>query len=216
VRKTNYPEIVEKIKAFYYKDLLSMSEVAKKLGVSIDSVVYLMRKNNLKRRSFTESNKIVFQNKPLSFSVKNNKTQKNRELEIAGLMLYWAEGYKSEKGASVDFANSDPRMIKVFISFLRSVYRLDENRLRVSLYCYSNQKISSLVDFWSELTNIPKNQFTKPYVRKDFRENGRVMKYGLVHIRYSDKKMLIDLMKKMSYYIESFMRRSDSGYSSGL
>ncbi len=193
-----------------------MSEVAKKIGISIDSVVYLMRKNNLKRRSFTESNKIVFQNKPLSFRVRNNKSQKSRELEIAGLMLYWAEGYKSVKSVSVDFANSDPRMILLFLSFLRSTYHLDKSRFRILLYCYSNQNIDSLINFWSELTNVPKKQFTKPYVRNDFRENGRVMKYGMIHVRYNDKKLFIDLMQKMGYYIESFMRRSDSGYSSGL
>lgn len=216
MKRTNYPETVEKIKKLYYKDLLSMFEVAKQLGVSIDSIVYLMRKNNLQRRKFTEASKIVFKNKPLSFSIRNNRSAKDKELDIAGLMLYWAEGYKSEKSMSVDFANSDPKMVSVFMSFLRSLYNLDESRFRILLYCYSNQKIEPLISFWSKLTKIPKKQFTKPYVRTDFRENGRVMKYGMIHVRYSDKKLLIDLMQKMGYYIESFMRRSDSGYSSGL
>lgn len=202
--RTNYPETVDKIKKLYYKELFSMSEVAKRLNISIDSVVYLMRKNNLRRRTFSESNQIVFKNKPLSFRQKNNRSLKNKELEIAGLMLYWAEGYKSNKSAGIDFANSDPRMIKVFINFLRSSYVLDESRFRVLLYCYSNQDTESLINFWSKLTNIPKSQFTKPYIRNSFRKDGRIMEHGMIHVRYGDKKLLIDLMSKMRYYVEVF------------
>ena len=204
MKRTNRPETVDKIKKLYYTDLLSMSEVAKRLGVSIDSVVYLMRKNKLERRKFTEASKITFQNKPLSFKTKKINSPRDKEQEIAGLMLYWAEGYKSSKSSGIDFANSDPEMIKVFIDALRLMYMLDESRFRVLLYCYSNQNTGQLISFWSKLTNIPKTQFSKPYIRDDFRENGRVMKYGMIHVRYADKKLLIDLMQKMRYYIEVF------------
>ena len=50
---------VIKLKRLYYKEGLSMSDVAKALSVSIDSVVYLMRKHNLKRRDFKEANDLL-------------------------------------------------------------------------------------------------------------------------------------------------------------
>jgi hypothetical protein len=204
MKRVHAGEIVDKIKKLYFGDLLSMSEVARKLHVSIDSVTYLMRKNNIKRRSFAAANKIVFKNKPASFRVKGNKSKSEKLLEIAGLMLYWAEGYKSEKSGGIDFANSDPRMIRVFINFLRSSYTLDESRFRIFIYCCANQDIVALTNFWSNLTKVPKSQFTKPYIKNDFRDDGRIMQYGMIHVRYSDKKLLVDLMQKMSYYINVF------------
>lgn len=67
--------------------------------------------------------------------------------------------------------------------------------------CYSNQKPNKLIDFWSKITRIPKSQFIKPYVREDFRPDKEdKMKHGMVHIRYSDKKLLLQLME----WIEEF------------
>lgn len=118
-------------------------------------------------------------------------------------MLYWGEGYKgtpSSRSLGVDFANSDPAMIRIFMNFLRSVYILDEKRLRIFMYCYLDQNIQELMKFWSKITKIPLGQFSKPYVRKDFKNGGRKMSYGLVHIRYSDKKLLIDIKNMIEYY----------------
>ncbi len=204
MKNTNHAEVVEKIKKLYYGANLSMSDVAKALNISIDSVVYLMRKNKLERRKFTEARKIVFRNKPFSFKVNTINSIRQKELEIAGLMLYWAEGYKSDRSSGIDFANSDPQMIKIFIDSLRLMYTLDESRFRVLLYCYSNQNTRKMIDFWSKLTAIPKKQFSSPYVRQDSRKNARIMKYGMIHVRYNDKKLLVDLMDKMRYYIGVF------------
>lgn len=193
-----------------------MSDIAKYFGVSIDAVVYAMRKNKLPRRTFSEANKVLFEKKKPSFQIRGASSIKEKELHAAGAMLYWAEGHKSDKSGGIDFANSDPEMIRIFMSFLRSAYTLDEKRFRAFIYCYANQNISKLAAFWSRLTGIPKRQFTKPYIRDDFRQNGRVMQYGMIHVRYSDKKLLIDLKKRISEYKMKFLRRSDSGYSSRL
>ena len=111
-------------------------------------------------------------------------------------MLYWAEGSKWEGGKIVDFANSDAAMIKVFLNFLRKICGVKESKLRVYLYCCANQNSKELINYWLKITSIPVKQFTKPYIRNDYKQNkiGK-MKYGLIHIRYADKKLL-DLIKK--------------------
>lgn len=173
-----------------------------------------MRKYNIQRRSMKEMNAVRFERKPLSFSISRSKSKQQEQLTVAGAMLYWAEGTKVIKRCSVDFANSDPEMIRIFMLFLRTRYRLDENRLRVSLYCYSNQNIERLQEYWSNLTKIPLAQFSKPYIRSDFRIDGRKMKYGLAHIRYSDKKLLLDIMSLIERYSHQFsLRRWRSGQS---
>lgn len=195
------------IKKLYYKDLYSMQKIADHLGVSLDAVVYFFRNNKLKRRSFAEVQKLRFYNKKPSFKRRKLSSVKLRELAIIGAMLYWGEGYKGSpenRSPRVDFANSDPKMIKMFLHFLTSVYDLDYSKLRVYLYCYANQDPKKLISFWSKQTRIPKSQFTKPYVRKDYKTDGRKMKHGLVHIRYGDKKLLIDLISMIDYYVNKY------------
>lgn len=161
-----------------------------------------MRKNDLKRRTFAEEQKLRFENKVPTFKFRkiNNEIKK---LKIIGAMLYWGEGYKGNDNSPaklIDFANSDPDMIKTFITFLRKVYVLDESKFRVLLYCYSDQNVDELTKFWSRLVNIPISQFIKPYIRKDYKIGGQKMRYGLVHIRYHDKKLLLEIKKMIDSY----------------
>lgn len=193
------------VKKLYYKDVFSMEKVAEDLGVSMSALVYFMRKYDLKRRTPKENEKIKFAKKPLSFDKQKLNTSYLKELAIIGIMLYWAEGYKgNESNCTVDFANSDPLMIKLFIKFFRLIYKPSEKKIRIYLYCYSNQNIKTLISFWSKLTKVSKNQFLKPYVRSDFREDGRKMKYGLIHIRYHDKKLLLDIKSMIESYVSKY------------
>lgn len=199
---------LNKIKELYYKRKYSMKAIGKELGASIHSVLYFMRKNGLVRRTLKEEQKLRFENKKPSFTIRSNDKY-SMELNAIGSMLYWGEGYKGNENSpakSVDFANSDPDMIKLFLIFLRKRFILDENKFRVLLYCYSDQDVSSLIRFWSKETNISPTAFTKPYVRSDFKPEARKMKYGLVHIRYYDKKLLLELKKMIDSYKEKYIR----------
>jgi len=185
--------LVEKL---YSKEKLSTIEIAKKLKTTTWTVMGFMTRNNIPRRTFKEASKISFENKPLTFFLKKGLSAKDKKLKMAGVFLYWAEGAKlnGKNNCTVDFANSNPEMIKIFVKFLRDICRVNEKKLRVYLYCYSNQDIESIKDFWYKLTNIPKSQFSKPYVRNDFLpEKSGKMKYGLAHIRYADKKLLVKI-----------------------
>jgi hypothetical protein len=199
---------LNKIKELYYERKYSMKAIGKELGVSIHSVVYFMRRNGLVRRTLKEEQKLRFENKKPSFTVRTDDKY-SIELNAIGAMLYWGEGYKGSKDSpakSVDFANSDLDMIKLFLIFLRKRFMLDEKKFRILLYCYSDQDVSSLIRFWSKETNIPPIAFTKPYVRNDFKPEARKMKYGLIHIRYYDKKLLLELKKMIDSYKEKYIR----------
>ncbi|KKQ74493.1 MAG: hypothetical protein US94_C0003G0011 [Berkelbacteria bacterium GW2011_GWB1_38_5] len=198
------------IKKLYYGNQLCMRQIAEKLDVSIDAVIYFMRKHKLKRRNFSEINRLHFERKSPSFKLRLIDSVLLRELKVIGTMLYWSEGYTSEKGSIVDFANSDPEMITIFLKFLRNIYEIDEKKLRILLYCYTDQDVDSLINFWSNLTGIPRRQFSKPYVRNDFRKNGRKMVNGLIHLRYCDKKLLLEVKKAIDYYKNKY-RTNNAG-----
>ncbi len=198
---------LNKVKKWYYTDLLTMAEIASRLKVSLDAVVHFMRHNGLSRRTLVEANRVRFERKTPTFRSKAH-IKSLQELKAIGTMLYWGEGYKNcTTNSTVDFANSDPGMVALFLKFLRTVYRIDEKQLRVYLYCYADQDVSGLVRYWSEVTKIPREHFTKPYIRRDFRVNGRKMEHGLIHIRYYDKKLLLEILRLIEYYRLKYARR---------
>ena len=176
------------IQALYEKERLGFREVAVRLGVSPWQVYRLMRQHHLPRRHGSEQNYATYKYKP-QFIIKTALTKEEEQLRISGAMLYWAEGTKT--GKTVDLANSDPELIALFVTFLRRICGVAEERLRVLLYAYTDQDIEHLKTFWSQVTGISLQQFTKPYIR-DLTRNatGRKMPHGLVHIRYNDGRLL--------------------------
>ena len=200
---------IKLIKELYYEGKLSTLEIAEKLRVSPWVVIKFMRRMNLPRRTLAETNRIVFERSPVTFRIKQSLSVVDDKLRIAGIMIYWSEGARLNpitRAATVDLANSNPRMVRLFLKFLRRICGIDENRLRVLLYCYADQDQEALKRYWSQITEINLKQFSKPYVRKDFLpEKKGKMKYGLVHIRYCDKKLLIQIEK----WIEDYLRIND-------
>ena len=179
---------VNRVKNLYWNKEQSMKETAGKLGVSFWRLYNFMNKNNILRRQPAEVNYLSTKHKP-KFKVKENIALEEEKLKIAGVMLYWAEG--ALKRNTVDFANSNPDMIRIFLRFLREICGVDESRLRVYLYGYSYQDLTELKNYWHRITDIPLNQFTKPYIREGaLNASNRKLPYGLVHIRYNDKKLL--------------------------
>ncbi|MBL7150135.1 MAG: hypothetical protein ISS84_00685 [Candidatus Pacebacteria bacterium] len=200
---------VEVIRELYYKKKLSAREVGKVLGRSINSIYGFMKRHNLPRRASAETNNIRYERQAPSYNLKQNLTSGEEKLKIAGIMLYWAEGSKAQKvlGTNrkrhvIDLANSNPKMIKLFLKFLRRICGVDEQRLRVNLYCYANQNVDSLKKYWCGATGIPLKQFIRPYIRNDFLpEKSGKMEYGLIHVVYSDKKLFLQIKDWTNQYL---------------
>jgi hypothetical protein len=179
---------INEIRNLYWKDGYNIEDVSKKLGVSFWKLYNFMEKHNIGRRNRSEASYLVNRYKP-QFKINSDLTIAGEKLKVAGIMLYWAEG--TLKGNTVDFTNSDPRMVRIFLKFLREVCGVDERRLRVYLYVYSKDNLEEIKKYWNGLTAIPLSQFTKPYIRETgVNQGNRKLPYGLVHIRYNDKKLL--------------------------
>ena len=179
---------------YLYKQNISGPDIAQKLGIQPRQVYRILDRHKIKRRNLSEQSRIRFAKIPLSFGFKKSLSTKDRELLVAGTMLYYGEGAKT--GTTVDLANSDPNILKLFLKFLRNICGTDERRLRFYLYCFSNQNKVQLIKFWCKYLGISKNNFTKPYVRNTRQGNiSRKMPYGVLHIRYSDKKLLNKILE---------------------
>ena len=91
------------------------------------------------------------------------------EIEKAMLsMLYWAEGSKGR--GMVVFANTDPKLMLLFITLFRHCYSLNESKFRVRMHIHWYHKEKIVKKFWSKLLKIPEHQFTKTYHKKRSRE----------------------------------------------
>ncbi len=190
---------INRVKSLYWNKKYNVAETANKLGISVWSLYDFMRKNDISRRSFSQANYVANKNKP-QFRKKDNLSISQQKLKIAGIMLYWAEG--TTKGSTVDMVNSNPDMIKLFLKFLREICGVDERRLRVYLYSYSYDDTIEVKAYWHNITKISLNQFTKPYIREgNLNLSKRKLPYGLVHIRYNDKRLLNLIKSWIDEYI---------------
>jgi hypothetical protein len=187
------------VKEMYELQNLTVKEISEKLGISFWRVYSFMDKNNIARKNRVLAGLNANRFKP-QFEIKRSLTENDKNLKTAGIMLYWAEG--TFLGNTVDFANSNPEMIKIFLSFLRKICGVKEERLRVYVYAYRYQDITSLKRYWSNVTNVPLTQFTKPFIRTNNANiSKRKLLHGLVHIRYNDKKLLCSLKNWLDDYM---------------
>lgn len=125
-----------------------------------------------------------------------------RELFIAGVALYWAEGFKKDK--RLGFANSDPVMIKFFLNWLISSCNVPKTsiRLRLGLNISHKNRIKEVEDYWSKITGISKKQFQKPFFQKFIwkKEFPSPEKYfGVLRIRANKQ---LPLFRKIHGWIE--------------
>jgi hypothetical protein len=174
---------------------LPLAEIAARLGVAKSSVSLWVRDveftpvprvtvgrrrapNALERRKQAEIERLIEEGRARIGRLSE------REFLVAGVALYAGEGAKGD--GSVLFANSDPRMVAFFCSWLRHFFRIDESRLRVRLYLHQGLDLAASVAFWSALTGIPESQFAKPYraVPDPSIRNAKHV-HGCVGIRYS-------------------------------
>ena len=84
-----------------------------------------------------------------------------RELTMFALALYAGEGSKADN--SLVFANSDSRLVRIFLAWLRGAFELDESKLRLKLYLHADLDVHAAIAYWSSMTGIPPEQFNKPY-----------------------------------------------------
>ncbi|MER5477089.1 hypothetical protein ABT026_08910 [Streptomyces sp. NPDC002734] len=91
-----------------------------------------------------------------------------RELFIAGVALYWAEGSKDKPYARrerVVFVNSDPGVIRTYLAWLRLVGTPRE-RLRFAVMIHEGADAQAAEAYWAELTGSDASAFYKTTLKR--------------------------------------------------
>ena len=84
-----------------------------------------------------------------------------REFLMAGLGIYWGEGYKSLTTAAI--TSSDLKIILFMLKWFKETCQIPAKDLifRVGLNASHKHRVQVVEKYWSEKTGIPLNQFTK-------------------------------------------------------
>jgi len=111
-----------------------------------------------------------------------------------GLMLYLGEGDKTGN-YFVALTNTDVKILKYFISWLRKYFDVDEKRIKCRLYIWSSLSDKKAKEFWSKELNVPINQFTKSYISKS-KPNVRKIRHenGVCRISYGSIKIFKEII----------------------
>ncbi|MFH1098691.1 MAG: hypothetical protein V1723_02100 [Candidatus Uhrbacteria bacterium] len=91
-----------------------------------------------------------------------------RDLFLGGLFLYWGEGSKTKWNAP-SLSNSDPVIVRFFVTWVIQSLGIDRQKIRVRLHCYSDMDVQRERRYWSRAIGIPLVQFGKTYVKESTR-----------------------------------------------
>lgn len=169
---------------------LSYSEINKRLGIAKstlsswlgDMVIIEKVQNRLNARMGRGTKNLIKRNKLQTNLAKvrageiEEKASKEisrfskKDLMLAGIILYWAEGYKRLKVVNgverthhpIFFTNSDPMAIKSFVIFLEEVMNIPRDKIGVNLRLFKFMNGDKEIRYWSKISGVGKSQFDKP------------------------------------------------------
>ena len=187
-----------------------MSEISRELGISKSTASRWVRNIVLDKKAQNRLNEIS--NNSFNKSRKTRRKRKKRQqkllrqrvkkmlnlqsyskglLKIFAALLFWGEGNKS--GSYMAFINSDPDMIAFYLDLLRRGFEIDESKFRALIHLHEYHDKKAMKEYWSKITQIPINQFSKSYIKPHTGKRKRQEYKGSVRIRYYDS----DLEKEM-------------------
>jgi transposase len=133
----------------------------------------------------------------------------DREILITGAIAYWCEGTKSKlhrRSEVVEFINSDPGVILLFLRFL-GVAGIGTERLVFRVYIHETADVAAAENFWLTVTGSQPSQFHKAILKthnpKTVRKNVGDDYHGCLRI---DVLQSADLYRRIEGWARAAMR----------
>jgi len=200
--------MMNKNKLYYlYNDKkLSMMDIAKRLRTSHATIYYWLKKYRIKRRSWRDSSYIKQNPKGDPFKIKKRLNKKENALLMCGLMLYCGEGNRNNRH-SIQLANLDHRILKVFIGFLRKICRINKNKISLYVQLYKEFNKSRALEYWSKTLLIPKSQIgIYSHTDKRSKLKEQRSKFGIARIQFNNYKLKNWVERQSDYYLDKFSK----------
>ncbi|KKS28225.1 MAG: hypothetical protein UV60_C0017G0006 [Parcubacteria group bacterium GW2011_GWA2_43_11] len=164
----------------------SYSEIKAKIGISKstlsgwlhdyplskEELVFLRDKNPVRIEKYraTMAKKRLTREEGLLKNIRKDVGKiSNRELLIAGMFLYWAEGTKRARYTTA-LTNTDPSMIRFFLTWLKML-KVPESKIGIRLQLYSDMDVDKEIVWWGKELQIKGQNFKKPYIKNSIHSN---------------------------------------------
>lgn len=171
---------------------ISIVKIEKSLGIPRSTLSGWFREINLtaKQKNRLERNKIIALKKARPLAViwhnkqkihrlniaKNeanqlvNKIRNNNSIiELSLALLYLGEGFKNSSRTGM--GNSNPLILKFFLTVMTKVFMLDVNKIGFELHLRADQNPDKMKRYWSKQLKAPLSRFTKTSI--DNRTEGK-------------------------------------------
>lgn len=180
----------KKLRSLYLDYKQSAKEVSATLLCSENKVNYWLKKYGIPKRSVSEAIYVKANPEGDPFSLQKPRNTEEAFLYGLGIGLYWGEGTKANKH-TIRLGNTDPRLIKKFIEFLKKVYRIDQHKLKFGLQIFSDMSPKKAQEFWMKKLNANEKQFQKVVVTptRGVGNYRNKTKHGVLTAYFNNKKL---------------------------
>jgi len=205
----------------------SYSKISKELGIPKSTLAGWFAKENwsqsikkelTKKANYISKKRLPFciQRRREEFEEKKETFRKEAEQEfpslaqnplfIAGINIYWGEGDNKSKSCLLRISNIDPRMISVFVSFLKIILKVPEEKIKIGLILYPDLTEKNCKNFWQNITKIPSNQFYKTQFIYGKHPTRRI-ENGICMISVSSRKYKEKVIKWIDLFAKNFYNK---------
>lgn len=124
----------------------------------------------------------------------------DRDIWLIATALYWAEGSKEKlhkPGSSVEFANTDPRMLRIFLYWLTHLNNIILDQISFEIYIHTSHvnSIDNVKKYWSEQLKITPEKLNKVRYKthkiSTNRKNTGILYNGLIRVKVSSSSILV-------------------------
>lgn len=142
------------------------------------------QKNYIQRQGF-QKNSIFWRNKRIEYFEKGEKLAeqyKNDSLFCLCCGLYWGEGTKSK--GSLDIANTDLYMLKLWKQFLKRYLNINDQQIHIRIYCQPTDQLNQydIEEYWLKNMDVLRNKLHKTTIIQYKYNNKNKFPYGVCHL----------------------------------
>jgi hypothetical protein len=119
-------------------------------------------------------------------------------------MLFWAEADKHRN--SVRLANSDPDLLRLFVTFLRRCYDADVARIAISCNLFADhvERQREIEEFWLGTLGLPgsclRKSIVNVYSKYSQKKRRNKLPYGTCKVSYSDTAVVQSIYGAIQEY----------------
>lgn len=183
--------------SFWFKNIELTTDAKRKL----EKNTQIAWKRGLHRFNEERTAKILEENKKITAGASLLIPQLSKqELLLIGSALYWGEGSVRESNSNfahrISFSNSDPRMVRIFMRYLREILNINDEKIYPEIQLHPNIEEYKTRKFWSDITGLQENRFFiyRPISRASkFKRPKNFLPHGTLNIKVNKRQLFYEI-----------------------